>query len=220
MEKIILEAKIRDDKKSKSSDSILAVLYGRKIENKNLLVNRKQFIKVFEKAGESTIVSLQIEGEKDIRNVLIHDFQLDPIKNSFRHIDFYQVNMEEEVEVEVELEFVGVAPAVKNLGGVFVKNIDALPIKCLPKDLPSKIEVDISAIKTFDDYIHVADVKLPAGVVTDLDGETVLAMVEPPRSEKELKELDEKVEMDIDKVEGIKEEPKEESKSGSPEDKK
>jgi large subunit ribosomal protein L25 len=118
--------------------------------------------------------------------------------------------MDEKIKTEVELVFVGDSPAVKELSGVLVKNMDKVEIECLPADLPSSIEVDISPMKTFDDYIYVKDLKIGKGVEIELDLETVVALVSPPRSEEELKGLEEKVESDVTTVEGmVKEEPAE-----------
>ena len=94
-----------------------------------------------------------------------------------RHIDFYQVRMDEEIEAEVELVFKGESAAVKELGGVLVKNMDAIEVKCFPGDLPSEIEVDITPIKTFDDYIYVKDLPVSEKVEVLVDPETVVAMV-------------------------------------------
>ena len=111
--------------------------------------------------------------------------------------------MKEEIETEVELEYVGESLAVKALGGILVKSLDSLEVKCLPADLPSSILVDISALKTFDDHICVKDLKIPAGVEVGIEPDTVVALVAPPRSENELSELEQKVEGDVNKVEGV-----------------
>lgn len=209
MSKNILEAEARE-LKEKKEDKIPAVLYGRGIKNENLWVDAKEFIKVFREVGESTLVDLQFGDEK--RSVLIHDVQRHPLTGDFLHIDFYQVRMDEKIETDVEIVFIGVAPAVKELGGTFVKSLDKLPIRCLPGDLISHIDADISSLATFEDHIYVKDLKIPEAIEVLIDEETVVALVTPPRSQAEMDKLDEEVEGDISQVEGMEE--KEEGEEG------
>ena len=187
--------------KLRKQDMIPAVMYGNKIAAQNLAVNYIDFKRVYEKAGESALVELDLVGKK--LNVLIHDIQLAPMSGKITHIDFFQVNMKEEVETEIPLEFVGEAGAVKALGGVLIKNMDSIEVKCLPADLPEKYEIDISKLATFDDVIAVKDLKISDKVEILLDGETVIALVAAPRTEESLADLDSKVEADVTKVAGV-----------------
>lgn len=196
--------------KLRKQDMIPAVMYGNKIAAENVAVNYIDFKRVYDKAGESALVEIELEGKK--HNVLIHDIQLAPMSGKVTHIDFFQVNMKEEVETEIPLEFVGEAPAVKALGGVLVKTMDEISVKCLPADLPEKYEIDISSLATFDDVISVKDLKISDKVEILLDPETVIATVSAPRSEESLSELDAKVEEDVSKVAGVVKEEKVEEK--------
>ncbi|MFA5961869.1 MAG: 50S ribosomal protein L25 [Parcubacteria group bacterium] len=207
MDKIALEAKTRDvlgrkTNKGRKEGLIPAVVYGKGIPGKNIWVKLLDFKRLIKKSGESTVIDLKID-EKDNRNVLIYDTQKDPVRDNYIHIDFFQVRMDEEIETEVELEYVGEAPAVKELGGVLVKNIDAIEVKCLPADLPSSIEVNISNLKTFDDRITLGDLNISKKIELSIDLETVVALVAPPRSEDEMSALETKVEADVTKVAGV-----------------
>jgi large subunit ribosomal protein L25 len=205
---ITLDAKIRTKVKMEKAgkDIIPGVLYGRGVENVMLWLDRKKFNDVYDEAGESTVFKLSLDG-KDERNVLIKDVQKDVLAGTARHIDFYQVRMDEEIEAEVELVYTGESPAVKELGGILVKNMDAIPVKCLPGDLPHEIKVDISAIGTFEDYIYVKDLPVSEKVEMLVEPDTVVAMVSEPRSEEELAELETEVKEDVTEVEGIVKEP-------------
>ena len=207
MEKIKLSAKKRVErgrrtKKGKLEGLVPAVVYGKGVPTESLWINALDFKRLIKKAGESTLINLDIDG-KNPRNVIIYEMQRDPVRDQFIHVDFFQVKMDEKIKTEVELVFIGESPAVKELSGVLVKNMDKVEIECLPADLPSSIEVDISPIKTFDDYIYIKDLNLGKGVETEIDPETVVALVSPPRSEEELKGLEEKVEADVTEVEGM-----------------
>lgn len=204
-----LEAKLRDKKEKNSLKNLIpAVVYGKDFENLVVWVDYKSFNRLYREIGESTIIDLAVEGRKQPERVLIYEMQRDPISGNVTHLDFYKVRMDEEIEKEVSLEFVGVAPAVKESGGTFVQNMDEVEVKCLPGDLPASISVDISILKTFDDYIYAKDLKVGEKVEIMLDPETVIALVSAPRTEKELEDLEGEIDADVSKVEGIQKEEK------------
>ncbi len=208
MAELNLKAKIRTKGEQKAEGVIPAVIYGNKVDNINLWINLNEFNKIEAQAGGSVIVNLEIadeKGKKDVRKVLIYDYQRDPVSNLFRHIDFYQVNMKEEIEATVELMFEGVAPAVKELGGTLVRTVDEVAVTCLPEYLPKEIKVDLSVLKTFDDKINAKDLVLPEKVELELEQDLVIASVAKPRSEEELSDLDQEVSGDISEVEGMEE---------------
>jgi large subunit ribosomal protein L25 len=207
MEKIRLESKTRTEKgrkttKGRKQGQVPAVVYGKGIAAQSLWVSALDLSRLLKKSGESVIIDLLIDG-KNGRNVLINELQREAVSGKYQHVDFYQVNMAEKIEAGVPLEFTGESEAIKALGGILVRSIDEVEVECLPADLPSHIEVDISVIKTFDDHILIKDLKISDKVKIKLDPETVVALVTPPRSEEELSQLETKVEEDVTKVEGV-----------------
>ena len=186
---------LRQDRKL---ERLPAILYGHGIENVSLFLPKREFLGVLQHAGTNTLVKLEVrdkEGKvEDVRNVLIHEVQYDPLSSSPIHADLYQVRMDEKAKVMVPLSFVGESAAVKSSAGILIKAMQALEISALPKDLPHEITVDISILETFEDKIYVKDLLLPSGVSTSVDALTPVASVAPPRSEAELKALEEKVE--------------------------
>ncbi len=222
MEKITLNAKKRDvtgkKMRAQADKKIPAVVYGNDVKPQNLWIDTAECAKAFDEAGANIIVSLAIDGGKPI-NVLFYDVQEDPVTDEFMHIDFYAVNMKEEVEAEIPLEFVGESAAVKELGGTLVKNNDSLVVRALPADLPREITVDLSKLKTFDDRITVEDVNVEKGVTIILDDDAIIASVLEPRSDEELAELDSDVDVDVSQVEGAVEESDEETAEGANEEK-
>ncbi len=198
--------------KLRANGFIPAIRYGHDKTPMNLSVQYIDFSKLYKAAGESTLVELLCAGQKPV-NTLIHDVQVDPLSGRFTHIDFYQVNMDEEIETDIALEFIGESPAVKASGGVLIRNLDEVKVKCLPKDLPHSLAIDLARLATFDDQFKVSDIVLPAGVEMLESLDTIVALVEPPRTEAEMAALDEKVEMDVTKVEGVV---KEASESAAP----
>ncbi len=212
---IVLKVKIRNSKEDNLKEGlknkkIPAVVYGNGIKNENLWVDALLFSNVYEKAGENTIVKLDIEnGEKD--NVLIYDYQADPLSDEIVHIDFLRVDMKKGIEAEVPLVFVGESSAVKELGGVLVKSLDTVTVKSLPDKIPSELTIDLSKLSSFEEHYKVSDLKVDDGVEIVTAGEIVIASVAQPRSEEDLAKLDEKVEEDVSQVEGAQEETEESS---------
>jgi len=186
---------------------IPAVVYGPGHKSVSIQVVYNDFKKAFDEAGESTLIKLEVDGH--IKNVLIHDVSIDPIDDTFIHIDFYQVVMDKTIKTHVPLVFEGEAPAVKGLDGVLIKNLTELEIEALPKDLPHEIKVDISSLDSFDKHIRIKDLQIPEGVKVLEESEELIVSVIPPRSEEELKALEEKPEEKVEEVEKVGEKPEE-----------
>lgn len=203
---ITLKAATREGGKAlqvlRKQGRVPAVLYGHGVESKSLSLDQLEFSRVYKAAGENTIISLSV-GEGKPVNVLIKETQLHPMTNRFVHADLFEVKMNEAIEADIPLEFVGEAPAVRESGGIFVRALEAVRVSALPADLPHTLPVDISSLKTFEDVIKIKDIQVPAKVTIKDDLETVVALVEAPRSEAELEQLDEKVEADVTKVETV-----------------
>lgn len=209
MEKIFLEAEIRKEKGKKlnifrKKGKIPAILYGNSIKPIPLFVDYSKFHRVFKKAGESAIIDLSFDNT--IKKVLIKEVQRHPVTDKYLHVDFYQIKLTEKIEARVPLKFIGEAPAVKEKGGVLVKNIDEVEVEALPQNLPKEILVDVSLLKEFSDVIKVKDLKVEKEVKILAKSEEIVATTTPPRSEEELKALEEKVEEKVEEVAGVKKE--------------
>lgn len=164
--------------------SICAVFYGPEIkENVNLEVPEKEFEKIYREFGESSLITLDIEGKKF--EVLIHQVSRDALSGRLRHIDFYSPSTKKEVEVEIPLIFEGESLAVKDLSGVLVKEIQELKVKGLAHNLPREIRVDISGLRTFEDRVRVKDLVLPGGITSLRHADEIIVLAIPQREEKE-----------------------------------
>lgn len=165
-----------------------AVFYGKKEASTPISIAMVDFVKAYKQAGESTVVILKGEGIEV--ESLIHDMDLHPVTGKPLHADFYVFEKGKKIKVDVPLEFVGVAPAVKDLGGTLVKVLHSLEIEALPKDLPHKIDVDISTLATFDSVIVAKDIKLPEGIELVTKEDEVVASVYEPKEEVEAAPID------------------------------
>ncbi len=172
---------------------IPAILYGHGKKPVNLTVSAKDFSTVFKKAGETSLVELVVDGKK--HNVLVHDLARNPLTAETIHIDFFEVRMDEKIKTKVPLVFIGESLAIKSDGGVLVRALQEVEIEALPKDLPKEIIIDISALKTFEDKLLVKNIAVDDGIKILAGLDDVVALVAPPRSDKEMEDLESKAEV-------------------------
>lgn len=160
-----------------------AVFYGPKEEATPIAIQVDEFKRLWNKAGESTVIHLT--GDDIDKEALIYEVDFHPVTGEPRHADFYVMEKGKKVSVNVPLEFVGVSPAVKELSGVLVKVLHELEIEVLPKDLPQHLEVDISGLKDFESRILAKDIAIPEGAELITDPEETVALVDEVKEEEE-----------------------------------
>lgn len=185
---ITLETQPRDKSedvtKLRKEGKIPAVFYGKKTKPTPITLLRKDFMKVWGIAGESSVVTLK--GSDGNLETLIHDVDIDPVTDIPRHADFYVFEKGKKIEISVPLEFVGVSPVVKDLGGSLVKSLHELKISADPQHIPHNIEVDVSSLVDFDSQILASDIVLPTGVtLVELPNEVVASGARPKEEEVE-----------------------------------
>lgn len=212
----ILKAEKRDEKIKAAAlrrqGLIPGVVYGHGFGTAHITVPYNQFVKVHNEASESSLVDLDLGGKEKFK-VLIHGLEKHPVTDKVIHFDLYRVKMTEKLETSIDLKFVGESPAIAMSGGTLIKNLDELEVKCLPGDLVSEIQVDLSPLKEFGDVIKVADLKIPTGIeVLNNPDLVVVTVAEPAKEEAEIgAPIEEKVEEIKVEKKGKKEEEGEES---------
>lgn len=165
----------RAPKETKKDGFIPAVYYGAQQASTPIFIDFIEFKKVLASAGESSSITLITEHGNEV--AMIQDVQLDPVKSNPIHVDFYVLEKGQKVHVKTPIEFIGESQAVKE-GGVLVKVMYELSIEGDPTKIPHEFSVDISALVTKDDVIHVSDLKLPAGVeLYHVNAEDVVASI-------------------------------------------
>lgn len=179
-----LSAQKREKNEKMAADFLAAIVYGKGLENRSIKINRIEFEKIFLQAGETNLINLDIDGK--VAKVLVKDMQKDPVKDFVTHVDFYEVNMKEKVTADVPLKFVGESKAVKELGGILIKEVHEIKVECLPGDLVDHLVVDIAILETLDGIIKIGDIKLPKGMELLLDPETTIALIAEPKVQEEV----------------------------------
>ncbi|WP_445661531.1 50S ribosomal protein L25/general stress protein Ctc [Bacillus sp. FSL K6-3431] len=163
----------------RSEGDVPAVVYGYNVENTPVSVESKSFLKVMREVGRNGVISLDLEGKK--LNVILHEYQEDPIRKEVIHADFLAVDMSVEIEANVRVELSEDAAGVKS-GGVLQHILHELTITAKPDDIPEVIEVDISGLE-IGESVTVADVRGNYSVVINHEDEESIAAITPPREE-------------------------------------
>lgn len=157
-------------------NQIPAILYGKHSEPQALSVDIAEFSKLLKTiAGRKTIIELKSEGADKPSLSFLQEVQRDPITDRFLHADFQEIHPEEKFEVEVPVVIKGEAHGVKTQGGVLEIAAHTVRVRCLAKDLPGAIEVDVTALKT-EETIKVGGLPAIEGVeYRDPVGQAVIA---------------------------------------------
>ncbi len=167
-------------RKLRAEGRLPAVLYGPRNEPVALSVNAHDFNRMLQKAkGERILFTLQLKdnGSSEERLALIKELQLHPVNDLIRHIDFYEVFMDQELHVTVPVVYVGKARGVEMEGGMLEIKRRSLNVACFPQNIPDKIEVDVTELG-LGEAIHIGDVTPPEGVkVIDPERLTLVTVV-------------------------------------------
>jgi large subunit ribosomal protein L25 len=185
MQMVALQASARSKELSaralRKTGQVPCVLYGNNVQNSTLQCEENAIRRAYEKAGESTLVELEVQGKKI--PVLIHALALDPVTDRFEHVDFYAVDMTKQVETHVKIRLDGESPAVKNLAAILVTPLDRVTVRCLPSNLPREVTASLSTLVEIHDSLTVADITVPEGVTIIESPTTVIATVQEQRAE-------------------------------------
>ena len=152
------------------SESIIpGVIYGKSL-NKNISIqfDKNEFLKVYKTAGRSSVVKVEWDYKW---LVLIHDYQVDPVKDKLLHVDLLAVKSDEKVSASVSVIFEWTSVLEKNGDGKLEYIKDFVQVEALPLDLPPSITIDVSNITTLDDGIFVKDLDFgdKVTILDDLD---------------------------------------------------
>ena len=169
-------------KKIRAAGQVPAVIYGSTQAAMNLQLASRQISDVLAHAtGEQVLVELEIASASGSASklALIQNVQHHPVRGDILHVDFHAVSADEKMHAHVAVETVGESVGVKTFGGLLVTMLHSVEVECLPKDLPERIVVDVSALN-LNDAVHLRDLQLPAGVSFRGDGDVTVLRVSSP----------------------------------------
>ncbi|NCN87512.1 MAG: 50S ribosomal protein L25 [Candidatus Pacebacteria bacterium] len=207
-EKMVLKVQKRDvlGKKSK-------VLRQKGLSIGNIVISGKDSVpvsmdaldlkRIYEKAGESSLVYLTLEGQKSQIPVLLKEVDFDPLQGEIFHVVFLKVSLKEKVEASIPLEFEG---EFKVNGASLVKVKDTVDISALPTDLPEHFIVNLELLTEAGDQITLADVKIDESIIEvilpeDTSKSDVVLAIAQLEAEEQPEETDEDTDDSEDNVE-------------------
>ncbi len=176
-----------DSRRLRTEGKIPAVVYGHGMDPISVSVDRRELRQALSgAAGMNTILDLTVDGT--VYPSLIKDIQRHPVKRSVQHVDFIQVNLNEEIVVSIPIHLEGEAKDVSANGGLVDLTMQELEVRTTPRSIPDGITIDVTDM-TMDTVIRVEDLPLPSGVTAEADPEapvvTVLTMRTPVLDEEE-----------------------------------
>jgi len=166
----------------RKANQIPAILYGKHTSPVTISIDAPEFVRLLKSvAGRALLIELNHTDASDKAKALsfLQEVQRDPITDKFLHIDLQEVKADETLEIRVPISVIGESFGVKNQNGVLEIATHALRVRCLPKDLPPVIEVDVTELKVGEAF-KVGTLKAIPGVeYLDTKGQPVVSCVEP-----------------------------------------
>ncbi|MEX2014932.1 MAG: 50S ribosomal protein L25, partial [Candidatus Saccharimonadales bacterium] len=157
-----------------------AVIHERGKDSLHVVVNEREFKKVFSAAGKHHAIKVDVDGKKF--TTLLKDVVFAPARTDILHIVFQAIKEDEKVTAELPIKLSGEIPAERaNL--LVLRSQDHINVEALPNDLIDSIEVDASSLVEVGDKLHVSDIKLPGNIELKTDPELVIATVEMPKDQ-------------------------------------
>lgn len=174
-------------KKLRVQGLVPANIFSKSIDSQNIQLSPRDFVRLRREIGESTLIYLEVAGEKTDRPVIVREVTTHPVTDQLLHIAFNQVSLKEKVTAPVSLEVTGTAPAEKDGLGILVQHLQVLDIEALPADIPEHILVDVSGLSQVDAAIAVKNLQIDTSKITiKTDPETIVVKIEPLAAEEKV----------------------------------
>lgn len=186
-------------KQLRREGQVPAVVYGHKETPVTLALDAHELTLLLMHGGAHGLLMLKEEGRPDMP-VVIKALQKHPYKPKMNSVDFLRVSLDEDITSMVPIVLSGEAVGVRVDGGVLVQALHELEVTARPQNIPDHITVDISHLEFDGAPIHVNEITMPEGVVVVTDGETPIAVVNPPEPEEVDETLEAEAEVDADAV--------------------
>jgi large subunit ribosomal protein L25 len=164
----------------RKANQIPAILYGKHTNPEAIAIDAPEFVRLLKSvSGRALLIELNRKDSSNKALSFLQEVQRDPITDKFLHVDLQEVKADEKLEIRVPIQVAGESFGVKNQSGVLEIATHALRIRCLPKDLPPVIVVDVTELKVGEAF-KVGTLKpIPGVEYLDAKGQPVVSCVEP-----------------------------------------
>ncbi len=173
----------KETKKLRREGKIPGNISGHGQESMGIQFSSLAFDRLSHQRGSGSVVSLK-GLESKVETVLVRHVQRDPVKGNILHVDFTRVGLDERIESRMPLHFVGDAAGVKELGGVLLHLMEALPVECSVSDILEALDVDVSGLAEIGAILYARDVKLPTNYTLTIDPDEPIAKIAATRGER------------------------------------
>lgn len=200
----VLQAKERKEfrrselKKLRKEGQIPGIVYGSQSDNKPIYLSESELLKTIKDIGRNGVISLDVNGQKE--NVILTDYQSDPLRKELMHIDFLAVDMSKEVTATVRLVLTGTAAGVKD-GGVMQQSLHEVSVKTTPDLIPSSIDIDVTNLQVAE-TITIKDIGENQSYRIEHNEDEVICSILPPRQETEISTGETQSEAPPENIEG------------------
>ncbi|TVX95789.1 50S ribosomal protein L25 [Cohnella terricola] len=200
----MLQAQLRevstkgDLRRIRSTGYVPGVVYGKGLSAPSAITVNAKDVEAMLRSHPYAVIDIDIPGTGR-QPVMMSDLQRDPISRHVTHIDFHKINMNEKIATSARVDITGASPGEKE-GGMLQLVLHEIDIECYPKDIPDAIAADVSGLG-MGDHLTVGELKLPSGVTSTQDPETIVVAVLAPQKERSEDELDD---MDVEVEENRK----------------
>ena len=162
--------------------NIPAVVYGPKLESKAIYFSEKDFNQLMKQVGRNGVISLELDGAK--HNVVLSEYQADPLKNEIIHADLLAVDLSQDITANVRVVLEGDALGVKD-GGVMQQSVHEVSVTAKPDLIPQSIDVDVTNLQV-NETVTIGDLKTNRDFTINHEDEEVIASILPPKQEVEI----------------------------------
>jgi large subunit ribosomal protein L25 len=160
-------------KQLRAAGKIPATIYGHGFDSVSIQIDLKAFLNAY-KGDKTSIYELSVD--KESYSALVKNVQANSVNDNILNIEFYRIKTDEKLKIAVPVVIVG-EPKVAKSDGILWNPLSEIEVECLPMNIPTNIQVDVSGLENLDDAITVGDIKLPTGVTAISAVDTLVARI-------------------------------------------
>ena len=172
----------KQNRRLRTTGVVPGVLFGKTTGSIPVQLDAKALDVLYREAGRTSVVQVSVDGGRPT-SAIIKMVQRNPLTGRALHVDFFALDLTQELQADIPLVFVGVSPVIEMEGAILLASLDHLKVRALPADLPHEIPVDLSALVDLEATIHVRDLVVDGKVTVLNDPDDLVAKVTPPREE-------------------------------------
>ena len=160
-------------------------MYGSGTEALSLQTDALELQQLLPRVGTNVPLSIQVEDDSGENICFVREVQRHPVTEEILHVDFLRVDVSQAIQAEVPINVTGVSPAVRDLNGTLLLQMQSILVEALPMNVPASFEVDISGLDDFEKAVYVGEVAVGSQVTLITGTDEMIARVSAPRIEVE-----------------------------------